>query len=139
MSIGTFVSKILASHDSLKYFCSVYSNLGLGFASGFLIIVAEIIFAKLTRPRFRFITTGCGAILLLLTLSAILTTVTVLMMIQEIQNYNPTVDYQFKTGKCHLLFIHSPISWIIAGSLEILFSVSVNFSHKILVTKSQIF
>ena len=63
---------------------------------------------------------GCGTILLLLTLSAILTAVTVLMikayhyplyyLIQEVQYYNPIVDYQFKTGKVDMkdfISIHS--------------------------------
>ena len=52
----------------------VYSNLGLGFASGCIIIIAEIIYAKLTMPRT--LQSGCGTILLLLTSSVILTTVT---------------------------------------------------------------
>ena len=85
----------------------MYSNLGLGFASGCIIIIAEIIYAKLTRPGRNL--QGGGTILLLLTLSAFLTTVTVIMikayhyplyyLIQEIQYYNPVVDYQFKSGK----------------------------------------
>ena len=107
-SIGTFVSKIVAWYDSLKYFCLVYSNLGLGFASGCIIIIVEIIYVKLTRSR-RNLQCRCGTILFLLTLSAILTTFTVLMikayhyplyyLIQEIQYYNPIVDYQLKSGK----------------------------------------
>ena len=85
----------------------MYSNLGLGFASGCIIIIAEIIYAKLTRPGRN--DQGGGTILLLLILSAILTTVTVLMinayhyplyyLIQKIQYYNPKVDYQFATGR----------------------------------------
>ena len=107
-STGIFVSKILAWYDSFNYFCSVYSNLGLGFASGCFIIIAEIIFAKLKRSR-RNLQCRCGTSLFLLTLSAILTTVTVLMiqayhyplyyLIQKIQYYNPKVDYQFATGR----------------------------------------
>ena len=52
---------------------------------------------------------GVGTTLFLLILSAILTTVTVLMikayhyplyyLIQEVQYYNPKVDYQFATGR----------------------------------------
>ena len=62
--------------DMIHYTFSVlvYSNLGLGFASGCIIIIAEIIYAKMTMPRN--LQTGCGTILLLLTLSAVLTTVT---------------------------------------------------------------
>ena len=91
-NIGTFVSKILACYDSLNNFFSVFSNLGLGFASGCIIIIAEIIYAKLTRPGRNF--QNGGTILLLLTLSAILTTVTVTMIIQYYNNqyYNPIVD-----------------------------------------------
>ena len=58
----------------LHLFSSVYSNLGFGFAFGCVIIIAEIIYAKLTRPRS--LQSGCCTSLLLLTLSAILTTVT---------------------------------------------------------------
>ena len=70
----------------------MFSNLGLGFASGCIIIIAEIIYAKLTRPGRNF--QNGGTILLLLTLSAILTTVTVTMIIQYYNNqyYNPIVD-----------------------------------------------
>ena len=106
-STGTFVSIILAWYDSFNYFSSVYSNLGFGFASGCIIIIAEIIYARLTRPG-RNLQCRCGTSLFLLTLSAILTTVTVLMiqayhyplyyLIQKIQYYNPKVDYQFATG-----------------------------------------
>ena len=84
----------------------VYSNLGLGFASGCIIIVVEIIHAKLTK---RLKKLKSATILVLLTLSAILTTVTVLMinayhyplyyLIQKVQYYNPIVEYQFKTGR----------------------------------------
>ena len=56
----------------------MYSNLGLGFASGCIIIIAEIIYARVTMPRYR--QSGCGTILLLLTLSTILTIVTVTMI-----------------------------------------------------------
>ena len=73
-STGTFVSNYLPGHDSLHFFFLVYSNLGLGFASGCIIIIAEIIYAKLTLARN--LQSGCGTILLLLTLSVILTTVT---------------------------------------------------------------
>ena len=96
----------LTRNDSL-HFLSVYTNLGLGFASGCIIIIAEIIYARLTRPGRNL--QGGGTILLLLTLSAILTTVTVLMikayhyplyyLIQKVQYYNPIVDYKFKTGR----------------------------------------
>ena len=105
-NIGTFVSEILAWYDSLNNFFSVFSNLGLGFASGCIIIIAEIIYAKLTRPGRNF--QNGGTILLLLILSAILTTATVLMIKayfyplyfinQNIQYYNPIVDYHFKKG-----------------------------------------
>ena len=109
-STGIFVSNIFADHDSfiIHLFCSVYSNLGLGFASGCIIIIAEIIYARLTRPG-RNLQCRCGTSLFLLTLSDILTTVTVLMiqayhyplyyLIQKIQYYNPKVDYQFATGR----------------------------------------
>ena len=90
----------------INFFFLVYSNLGLGFASGCIIIIAEIIYANLKRSRRS--VQGGGTILLLLILSAILTTVTVLMieayyyplyyLIQKIQYYNPKVDYQFATG-----------------------------------------
>ena len=75
----------------------MFSNLGLGFASGCIIIIAEIIYAKLTRPGRNF--QNGGTILLLLTLSAILTTVTVMMIIQYYNNqyYNPIVD--IRTGR----------------------------------------
>ena len=106
-SNGIFVSNTLTRHDTFNFFCSVYSNLGLGFASGCIIIIAEIIYSKLTNPR-RMLRSGCGTILLLLILSAILTTATVLMIKayfyplyfinQNIQYYNPIVDYHFKKG-----------------------------------------
>ena len=56
------------------YFFLVYSNLGLGFAFGCVIIIAEIVYAKLTLARS--LQSGCGTALLLLTLSVVLTTVT---------------------------------------------------------------
>ena len=94
-SIGTFVSKILAWYYSLNYFRSVYSNLGLGFAFGCLIIIAEIIYAKFTKPRnFK---SGCGTILFLLTFSVILTIVTVIM-IQTYYNPIDQKDLQMKKG-----------------------------------------
>ena len=92
----------------------VYSNLGLGFASGCIIIVVEIIHAKLTK---RLKKLKSATILVLLTLSAILTTVTVLMinayhyplyyLIQKVQYYNPIVDYQFTTGRYERFQYHS--------------------------------
>ena len=121
-SIGTFVSKILAWYDSLNDFCSVYSNLGLGFASGCIIIIVEIIYAKLKRSSRNL--QGGGIILLLMTLSAILTTVTVLMikayhyplyyLIQKVQYYNPIVDYQFKTGRYERFHFNSSILYFFA-------------------------
>ena len=105
--------------------CSVYSNLGFGFASGCLIIIAEIIYAKLTRPRnlksvywtTLFLLTLSGIYLfiylsilyLFIYLPAILTAGTVKMIqtyydpiyynIQKIQYYNPVVNFKFEKGK----------------------------------------
>ena len=89
------------------YSVLVYTNLGFGFASGCIIVVAEIIYAKLTRPRN--IKSRCCTILLLLFFSAILTTVTVTMIqafyypmyyiIQEVLYHSPTENYQGKTGE----------------------------------------
>ena len=94
----------------------MYSNLGLGFASGCIVIIAEIIYARLTRQG-RNLQCRCGTSLFLLTLSAILTAVTVLMiqayhyplyyLIQKIQYYNPKVDYQFATGRYERFQSHS--------------------------------
>ena len=66
-------------HDLLLHLIFiVYADLGFGFASGCLIIIAEIIYMRLTRPgRLK---SGCGTILLLLTLSAILTAITAWMV-----------------------------------------------------------
>ena len=58
----------------------MYSNLGLGFAFGCVIIIAEIIYAKLTLARS--LQSGYGTALLLLTLSAVLTTVTSWMIVE---------------------------------------------------------
>ena len=71
------MSSIFAEHDydSLHLYCSVYSNLGFGFAIGCIVIIAEIIYGKLTMPRN--LKSGCGTMLLLLILSATLTTVTI--------------------------------------------------------------
>ena len=98
----------------------MYSNLGFGFASGCIIIIAEIIYAKLTRKRRNLKGGGVGTTLFLLILSAILTTVTVLMikayhyplyyLIQEVQYYNPIVEYQFKTGRYERYHSHSSTS-----------------------------
>ena len=71
----------------INLFFLVYSNLGLGFASGCIIIIVEIIYAKLTLARN--LQSGCGTILLLLILSAILTTVTS-WMINEY--YDPSLE-----------------------------------------------
>ena len=60
--------------DLLVLFLTVYADLGFGFATGCLIIIAEIIYRKLTRPGR--LNSGCGTILLLLLLSAILIAVT---------------------------------------------------------------
>ena len=72
------MSNIVSRHE-LLYFCLiVYADLGFGFATGCLIIIVEIIYRKLTRPGR--LNSGCGTILLLLTLSAILTAVTAWMV-----------------------------------------------------------
>ena len=73
----------------------MYSNLGLGFASGCFIIITEIIYAKITRSRN--LQTGYGTILLLLTISAILAISTVTMIETY---YDPTEqnNFQIRTG-----------------------------------------
>ena len=73
--------------DSLHLFCSVYSNLGFGFAFGCIIIIVELIYAKLTMPRNH--KSGCGTILLLLILSATLTSVTIWMIAEY---YDPVAE-----------------------------------------------
>ena len=85
----------------------MYSNLGVGFAFGCIVIIAEIIYGKANMPRNP--QSGCGTILLLLIFSAILTTVTVTMIqafyypmyyiIQEVLYHSPTENYQGKTGE----------------------------------------
>ena len=103
------------------YSVLVYTNLGLGFASGCIIVVAEIIYAKLTRPRN--IKSRCCTILLLLIFSAVLTAVTVTMIqsfyypmyyiIQEVLYHSPTETYQGKTGEEASTGFHSlfKIGW----------------------------
>ena len=81
--------------DSLHLFCSVYSNLGFGFAFGCIIIIAEIINAMMTKPR-SLIKSGCGTIILLLTLSAILTTVTSWMIAEY---YDPVAESDHQLEK----------------------------------------
>ena len=83
----------------INFFFLVYSNLGLGFASGCIIIIVEIIYAKLTLARN--LQSGCGTILLLLTLSAILTTVTV-NMIRTYYHPKEHKDFQVKKGPLNL-------------------------------------
>ena len=73
----------------------MYSNLGLGFASGFLIIITEIIYAKMTRSRN--LQTGFGTILLLLTISAILAISTV-TMIETYYDATEQNNFQIRTG-----------------------------------------
>ena len=79
----------LTRNDSL-HFLPVYTNLGLGFASGCLIIIAEIIYARLIIPK------KCK-ILLLLALSATLASVTGWMINKYYDN--PKAYYQFRKGK----------------------------------------
>ena len=81
------------------FFCPVYSNLGFGFAFGCLIIIGEIIYANLMIPRnFK---SECGTIILLLTLSAILTTVTV-TMIRTYYHPKEQKDFQINKGPLNL-------------------------------------
>ena len=112
-----------------SFFFSVYANLGFGLAAGCVIITAEIIYAKLTMPGN--LQSGCGTILLLLIISAILTAVTLIViqtyhypshyLIQKILYYNPIVVYQFKTGKLKCeKFLQVYINFVFLGS---------NFGH----------
>ena len=61
-------------------FYSVFSSLGFGYASGGLIIIAEIIYAKLTRSTSQKTGSSLAIVLLLLSLSATLVAVTILMI-----------------------------------------------------------
>ena len=70
--------KLDMTHNS--FFFSVYANLGFGLAAGCVIIIAEIIYAKLTMPGN--LQSGCGTILLLLILSGSLAAVTSWMIIE---------------------------------------------------------
>ena len=71
----------------------MYSTLGLGFAFGCIVIIVEIIHAMMTMPRN--LQSGCGTILLLLILSAILTTVTI-WMIAEYYTLVAQSDHQLE-------------------------------------------
>ena len=68
------MSNIVSRHELLHFCLIVYADLGFGFATGCLIIIAEIIYMRLTRPGR--LNSGCGTILLLLLLSASLVAVT---------------------------------------------------------------
>ena len=72
----------------------MFSNLGLGFASGCLMIIVEIIYAKLIIPK------KCK-ILFLLILSATLASVTGWMINKYYDN--PKAYYQFKKGKIEIV------------------------------------
>ena len=61
----------------------MYSNLGVGFAFGCIVIIAEIIYGKAKLQS------GCGTVLLLLILSATLTTVTIWMIAEY---YDPVAE-----------------------------------------------
>ena len=71
----------------------MYSNLGVGFAFGCIVIIAEIIYGKANMPRNPH--SGCGTILLLLIFSAILTTVTI-WMIAEYYTLVAQSDHQLE-------------------------------------------
>ena len=84
-SIGISVrdnSRKVYTKKFLKISILVYSVLGFGFASGGVMIIIEIIFAKLTKINNQRSgsSLGIGTILLLLTLSATLAAVTIWMI-----------------------------------------------------------
>ena len=80
---GTSVRKKLKLYPISNICCifsnSVYSVLGFGYASAGLMIIVEIIFSKLTRRNSQRTGSPLATILLLLVLSASLTTATIWM------------------------------------------------------------
>ena len=64
----------------LFFFFTVYSVPGFGFASGGLMIIAEIILTKLMRRNSQRFAAPFGTILLLLTLSSTLAAITISMI-----------------------------------------------------------
>ena len=68
----------------------MFSVLGIGFASGGLMIIVEIIFTKLTRRKSQRAGSSLCTILLLLTISSTLTVVVTIKMIDRF--YDPEFD-----------------------------------------------